>query len=351
MTVDPCIRPSRPSRSRRTRAFTLVELLVVIGIIALLLSILLPSLNRARRAASAIACASNIRNILQGMQMYASENQGYFPGSANTSAARLMLPGYGNANCPNVSSMFDWQAPIGSILGAQFEEGATEAERKTRFVQLIEFGTFRCPDNDLLAGPHLVPGWPTVPMNSYVTAMVFQMRPNLSGRNSGYTLNRTIARTDWNPPQGYVPKITKVGAASRKIFIADGARYSTNGIPPDYHPVYDSSQGGAYSDQGAFTLWSRAWDRGWAPGNGGGKGRIDARIYGYRHGEMQQKGPANAYRMNAGFFDGHVEMMGDLQAADPSLWVPAGTSVNFSSGQMYPDVLATYGPAGVRAVE
>src|SRR5436309_11525355 len=69
-------------RKRRPQAFTLVELLVVIGIIALLVSILLPSLNRAREAAKATKCLSNLRQLGLAFVMYTNENQGRFPTAA-----------------------------------------------------------------------------------------------------------------------------------------------------------------------------------------------------------------------------------------------------------------------------
>lgn len=332
------------------RAFTLVELLVVIGIIALLISILLPALNRARRAASSIACASNIRSILQGMQMYVAENQGYFPGGANSSGAFLLAPGagYNNNNCPFVTQIWDWQAPIARFMQQTFEEGGTLTERQTRFVQLMEFPGFRCPDNEILAPPFGAGTWPTVTLNSYVTAMVFHMKPNPNPPVHGGD-GRQIARTDWNPPPGYIPKITKIGDASRKIYIADGARFSTTSQPPDYSHSYNGTQGGIYSDQGAFTRFTRSWDRGLAPGNTG-TGTFDARLYAHRHGSLKPFAAPDSMRLNVGFFDGHVESMGDLQAANPSFWVPKGSSVNFSTGQMYEDVLALYGPAGQRVI-
>lgn len=61
------------------RAFTLVELLIVIGIIALLVAILLPALNQARASARTVACASNVRQVMTAITLYANDNAGLLP--------------------------------------------------------------------------------------------------------------------------------------------------------------------------------------------------------------------------------------------------------------------------------
>jgi len=57
-------------------------------------------------------------------------------------------------------------------------------------------------------------------MISYNTAMAFLLTNN--GGKGSYGVNIADMR-DWIPPEGY-SKVTKVGPASTKIYIADGGR-------------------------------------------------------------------------------------------------------------------------------
>lgn len=335
---------------RRHGAFTLVELLVVIGIIALLISILLPALNKARRAAQTVACASNLRNILSAMQMYAQENNNYFPGGPGSSARFLFTSTwaanstYSDFNCPDIVDVFDWASPLAHYMNIQYDSGPSSTSRLNRFETLRNAGVFVCPSNDILAGPYsgsaLTCSVGRIP--SYNTSMMFQLMPAGTGGTNGVT--QAYASDLCSPPPGYVPKLNRVGTTSDKIFIADGAHYSSTNVQPDIDLSYTSSLGNCMSDIGAFTTTTKAYDRSAAPANGGtGSAGIDGRLYAFRHGTLVPRLAGGDYRLNAGFFDGHVESLDDMTAANPAYWLPRGSTYS-SSGYdpLWADTKALY---------
>lgn len=65
----------------RARGFSLIDVLVSMGVIAVLIGIMVPSLSSARENANRVVCASNVRQMGLGLQMYADDNRGFLPES------------------------------------------------------------------------------------------------------------------------------------------------------------------------------------------------------------------------------------------------------------------------------
>ena len=64
--------------------FTLIELLVVLGIISMLMGILLPVLGKAKRQARLVLGMSNQRQIVEGVNLFAVDNDDRYPESVAT---------------------------------------------------------------------------------------------------------------------------------------------------------------------------------------------------------------------------------------------------------------------------
>jgi len=95
-------------------AFTIIELLVVIGVIGLLVALLSPALVRAREAAKASECASNLRQLYTANTLYAASDGHYVPASADLHSSNLQR---WHGIRPSVNEPFDGtQGPLAPYL-------------------------------------------------------------------------------------------------------------------------------------------------------------------------------------------------------------------------------------------
>ncbi|MDB5327174.1 MAG: hypothetical protein JWM57_2743, partial [Phycisphaerales bacterium] len=173
---------------------------------------------------------------------------------------------------------------------------------------------------------------PTLPMMSYCSAYVFGLLHSATGGDS-----RMSAGLYNNPPTGYIPKISMIGSASEKVFVADGGKFNST-AGPSFNGAFNTSSGGAYGDVGPWSIFSRGWGRSKINGGQTVTPGYDDRNFAFRHGNPGK----NSYAMNCLFFDGHVVTMRDMEACDPNLWAPRGTQLQWDTTETWKDVLAAY---------
>ncbi|MGN6368200.1 MAG: prepilin-type N-terminal cleavage/methylation domain-containing protein [Phycisphaerae bacterium] len=341
-------------KNRRTDlGFTLIELLVVVAIIALLIAILLPSLGQAKRIAKTAKCGATLRGIAQAQASYAGLWNDAIAGSASTSASiaytklstvtnsknTAFQTGTGFNNVPPLYQVTDWMSPLADIMNISIPYPAGNSYSQNvvfKFDTLRSSKQFMCPSNEFIAGPYTGqstgPKSDIGPMCSYNMGLIFLFNSRAAADD--------IAQGVYVPVgNAYSPKISNVGNPSRKVVCADGGRYSSSGgAQPDSDLNPWPVQGGAAADMGAFDRYSKSWDRSAAQSSSSTVS--DGRFYAFRHGSGTKGAAGGAFKMNVAFFDGHVDLMNDIEAADPNIWVPSGTTIPV--GEASADVQSRY---------
>ncbi|MBU0641178.1 MAG: type II secretion system GspH family protein [Planctomycetes bacterium] len=348
-------------RNRKTpRAFTLIELLVVVAIIAMLLSILLPSLKCAREAARATACGALMHSFASGLNTYFAENQEWIPGVNTSSVALRAVQGGGAAPLFNSKlpvQTFDWMTPI---LRYDTE---LPGKRADRFKLLLNH--YRCPaqvgynsmvfEDNLSRSPDRADfdatdqSWSPV---SYLMPSAFQFwgeaeAGRIIGENrimSGlkvYALGNYDGSDRSIAVPSYRSRLPEVGLPARKVAVADGTRF----VLPELidHDVDPQTHWhGAFASTGAWWCGAEAYGpkqgtRSWGghtvnAGSDNPEGEGFGMIMSYRHGcpdrgKLSRSAPGNEGKINAMFFDGHVEALSDRESREPYLWYPKGTVI------------------------
>lgn len=95
---------------RRERGFTLIELMVVIVIIAILAAVALPNFMGATERARESAVRSAVKTIQTALEMYATDNQGYYPDYIYTLKNGNYLPGGKFPNNPAKNQEYGFSA-------------------------------------------------------------------------------------------------------------------------------------------------------------------------------------------------------------------------------------------------
>lgn len=347
--------------SLRLRGFTLIELLIVVAVIASLLAILMPSLRAAREQARKAACGVRLGRLATAAHEYAGTYDGWIVGSPLSSGAWMFTdagPG-DNSNTDALGDtieLWDFVGPMLRLWGRPLRD-PTILERWDRYRRLAEF---RCPANGYRAGFHFEPGEGGYdagvgPMFSYNMSRNFLMagvnhKHRFAHRmwliGTGLPNLPPLSRRDWHSeriPSGYLPRLDHIGDPAGKVCFADGSRYTTHEVGPDYHLLPYAKWGGAFADVGPYARYSRSWDRFVGFVDPDRRSRyIDARLYGYRHGVRVRNHRLGEYAMNLAFFDGHVETRTDINSADPRIWMPRGTRY-YVNEDAFPDIQRRYG--------
>lgn len=304
---------------------------MVMAVLSVLMGILLPSLASVRQIGQQMASNNMQRQLVSGLLAYAASNDEWIPG-VNTSGLRLWAIRSGSSSLDSLSRKdsapvqnTDWISPV---MGA----GHLPLNREHRFYKILDqFSDPAMPVHSPVFaggrdGNQQMADWietnAEAPARgvSFLMSMNFQLYPGrhlqASKRGSwlqvgqanyagGLLMGQTML------PTNYAPKVTRVGNASRKIAFADGFRYlDSRRNTLDFDAAYAPYRWGSFAERTPMDMRSRSWGR----RGGGGDGDNIPLVY--RH----------SGKMDAAFWDGHVQMLGIQESRNPVYWTPSGST-------------------------
>ena len=215
-----------------SKGFTLVELLVVIGLIALLIAMLLPALNKARQQSQAATCLSNMRQLGQGLMLFAHEHNGYLPKAWLNNRPKTSLPGDAASIAAEASASDSWRYPY-PFIGWDYV-----LLRYTKNNKQI----FQCPSD------------PEGPLRGVTFDSIEGSEAADDNIPASYRMNISN-----NPDAFTAIKITKLKRSTEMIVICDGAKAQTPGFAPWHHVA--TWESGADGQLGPKTKKNVASDR------------------------------------------------------------------------------------------
>lgn len=312
----------------QSQAFTLIELLVVIAVIAVLIGVLLPALRGARGSGRMVVCMANERSVAMAQAAYEASNKGWLVGP-NTSGSDL---NQGRSYVDgNSTPCQDWDF-VSPLLGDSLR---LPTDQVGKFEQICML-KFRCPSNivrytNRFSGPTLaIETKGEQPFTlSYMTPAYFQMYPTGITTVSSRSVESVGAGEPVDIPKGYAPRSDKVGTLpSKKIVSFEGARYYNTASGTFDYTTDTNTTGLSGTPQGNFNSRGSGFRGSGEPYErevpGGAAKAVLKRV------SLRHDG-----KMTAGMFDGHVELMDNVESSKPSYYVPSGTILKTPSMSWY----------------